>query len=65
MIEEEKSEIMIDTSSAAQEVKQGSMKLSNEDLKSLKAQLKVHEDSEVLLRIFKLFNLFYEKFSQP
>src|SRR5258706_15702899 len=25
----------------------------------------MHEDSEVLLRIFKLFNLFYEKFSQP
>ena len=24
--------------------------------------LKVYEDSEVLLRIFKLFNLFYEKF---
>ena len=23
----------------------------------------MHEDSEVLLRIFKLFNLFYEKFS--
>jgi len=23
----------------------------------------MHEDSEVILRIFKLFNLFYEKFS--
>lgn len=51
--------MVIDTNSA--EVKP--VKLSSDDLKQLKQYLKMHEDSEVLLRIFKLFNLFYEKFS--
>jgi len=29
----------------------------------LRVLLKVYEDSEVLYRIFKLFNLFYDKFN--
>lgn len=40
------------------------MKLQEEDERRLKQLLKVHEDSEILLRIFKLFNIFYMKFSE-
>jgi len=29
----------------------------------LKQHLKIYNDSEVLYRIFKLFNMFYDKFS--
>ena len=39
------------------------MKLPEEEERQLKLHLKVYEDSEVLLRIYKLFNLFFEKFS--
>lgn len=39
------------------------LKLSEEDERQIKSLLKISEDSEVLLRIFKLFNLFFEKFS--
>jgi len=37
--------------------------LDDEDEKQLRQLLKVYDDSEVLYRIFKLFNLFYDKFS--
>jgi hypothetical protein len=30
----------------------------------LKQSLRINEDSEILLRIFKLYNLFYEKFNK-
>ena len=39
------------------------MKLEQKDERDLRMHLKVFEDSEVLYRIFKLFNLFYDKFS--
>jgi hypothetical protein len=39
------------------------LKLTEEDERQIKSLLKISEDSEVLLRIFKLFNLFFEKFS--
>jgi hypothetical protein len=41
------------------------LKLSEEDERNLKNLIKVYDESEILLRIFKLFNLFYEKFSVP
>ena len=42
---------------------QQTIKLPEEEERKLKQAMKLHEDSEVLLRIFKLFNLFFEKFS--
>ena len=62
---------MIDTSinplaelqKATSEIKGHFIKLPDEDEKQLKSMLRVHEDSEILLRILKLFNLFFEKFS--
>lgn len=39
------------------------VRLDSVDERALKQHLKVHEESEVLYRIFKLFNLFYDKFS--
>lgn len=42
---------------------QNIIKLESQDEKLLRQNLKVYEDSEVLYRIFKLFNLFYDKFS--
>jgi hypothetical protein len=62
MNNDDSSDVLIDTSSLVQ-AKVSSMKLSDEDEKSLKYYLKMQEDSETLLRIFKLYNLFYEKFS--
>ena len=40
------------------------IKLPDTEEKLLKQSLRVHEDSELLLRIFKLYNLFYEKFNK-
>jgi hypothetical protein len=40
------------------------IKLEDDEEKQLRQLLKVYDDSEVLYRIFKLFNLFYDKFSQ-
>lgn len=40
------------------------LKLEDDEEKQLRQLLKVYDDSEVLYRIFKLFNLFYDKFSQ-
>ena len=40
------------------------IKLPEAEEKLLKQSLRVHEDSELLLRIFKLYNLFYEKFNK-
>jgi hypothetical protein len=40
------------------------LKLEEDEEKQLRQLLKVYDDSEVLYRIFKLFNLFYDKFSQ-
>ncbi|CDW76386.1 ubiquitin-protein ligase [Stylonychia lemnae] len=73
--EEEKNEMMIDTTThqlpnplqelkgTTQSLKNAYIKLQDEDEKLLKQQLKLSDVSEVLLRIFKLFNLFYQKFS--
>jgi hypothetical protein len=62
MYEEEKGDHMIiDTTSAQKQEKL--IKLTDEDERNLKNMIKVYDDSEILLRIFKLFNLFYEKFS--
>ena len=56
---------MIDTSNQLQvsQIKGSQIKLPEEEERQLKLHLKVYEDSEVLLRIYKLFNLFFEKFS--
>lgn len=40
------------------------IKLPDSEEKLLKQSLRVHEESEILLRIFKLYNLFYEKFNK-
>lgn len=39
-------------------------RLTEDEEKLLKQNLKVHEDSEILYRLFKLYNLFYDKFSK-
>ena len=73
MAEEEKSEPMqIDTSThpsldlrrGTSDAKSVIIKLPDTEEKLLKQSLRVHEDSELLLRIFKLYNLFYEKFNK-
>lgn len=46
-----------------QELKGVLLKLPEEDEKLLKTHLRLQESSETLLRLFKLYNLFYEKFS--
>lgn len=40
------------------------MMIDTNSAKILDQHLKMHEDSEVLLSIFNLFNLLYEKFNQ-
>ena len=55
--------MMIDTSMQITTSKSGKIKLSEEDEKNLKQAMKLNEESEILLRIFKVINLFYEKFS--
>ena len=63
-IEEEKlDQEMVDTSSL-QPSKSKQVKMPAEEEKQLKQLLRFNEDSEVLFRIFKLMNQFYEKFSE-
>ena len=50
--------MVIDTSSALSS-KGKLLKLTEEEERSVKQQMKLKEDSEALLRIFKLFNQFY------
>ena len=64
--EEEKNEMVIDTTTQPlHEFQKPSylLRLPDEEEKLLKGQLRLQESSEVLLRLFKLYNLFYEKFS--
>ncbi len=61
--EDQHQEMVIDTSSALSS-KGKLLKLTEEEERSVKQQMKLKEDSEALLRIFKLFNQFYSKFKE-
>ena len=55
--------MIIDTSSYSHS-KQKIQKLSEDDEKTVKTTIKIIDDSDALLKVFKILNLFYSKFKE-
>ena len=55
--------MQIDTIVKQEPIVQSKIKLSGEDERVLKSSLKFTDETEVLRRLFELFNLFFDKFS--